>query len=87
MVSIYSQPDHDLLKKTFYTIYQCRYEGDTALLVIPVKCISSFVAMVPRFCLTPDGEVHTPKNEWFLVQKFSLDADIKDEEDNEDDTD
>lgn len=85
MVSLYSPPDHDLLKKTFGTLYVCQYQGDVALLVIPVKSILALAAMVPCFSLTPDGDVHTPENEWFAVEKLSLEADVGDDEDEEDD--
>lgn len=87
MVSLYSLPDHDLLEKTFETLYVCQYQGDTALLVIPVKSIVALVAMIPCFSLTADGEVNIPENEWFVLEKLSLEADVGADEDEEDDGD
>ena len=87
MVSVYSPPDHNLLEKTFGTLYVCQYHGDTALLVIPVKSISALAAMIPCFSLTPDGEVLTPENEWFAMEKLSIEANVGDDEDEEDNVD
>jgi hypothetical protein len=75
MVSVYSPPDQNLLKKSFQTVYICTYEGETSLQVIEVvNTIESLVAMVPNFRVQPDGEIVEPENEFFLVERPSLEV-------------
>ena len=46
-MSIYSPPDAHLLDASSQVLSVCRYLGDTNLRIIPVKSISTCVAMIP----------------------------------------
>jgi hypothetical protein len=48
MVSFYSNPDHNLLRKSSETFYTCIYQGAAALGVVKATCLQSVVAMVPH---------------------------------------
>ncbi|KAG1728826.1 hypothetical protein EDD22DRAFT_788983 [Suillus occidentalis] len=48
LVSLYSDPDHELLKESYATFYSCSYHGDEGLAVISTSSIQSVVAMVPH---------------------------------------
>ena len=85
MLSVYSEPDQELLEKTFETLYVCHYQGDAALKIIHATSIVALVATVPCFSVTPDGEVHEPDNKWFLLEKLSLEANLGENEDDEED--
>jgi len=88
LVSLFSQPDPELLELSCQTVYSCRYEGDAALSVVDVKSIKSVISMVPYFRITPDGEIEQPESEHFLVEKPGLDiAELVGEQDQEDDDD
>ncbi|KAI0258143.1 hypothetical protein BC834DRAFT_836356, partial [Gloeopeniophorella convolvens] len=47
LVSVWSNPDANLLAKSFGVVHSCTYEGLQNLQVIPAKCILSVVAMMP----------------------------------------
>ncbi len=48
MVSVYSDPDADLLESSCHTLWSCEYTGDNSLQVVSIKDIESVVAMVPH---------------------------------------
>ncbi|KAG1868828.1 hypothetical protein C8R48DRAFT_598226 [Suillus tomentosus] len=48
LVSLYSNPDHDLLHRSNGTFYTCTYQGEAALAVVKATCLQSVVAMVPH---------------------------------------
>ena len=47
----------------------CRYQGEEALTVIDVKCISSVVAMVPF-----QPGINGLDNYYFVIEKIGLDV-------------
>lgn len=47
MVSVYSDPDENLLKESSDTLCVVRYQGTEALHVIDAKWISSVMALIP----------------------------------------
>jgi hypothetical protein len=65
LVSDYSPPDLDLLRKSYHTLWTCRYQGAQALRVIGVKNICSVIAMVPF----PFNE-----GEYFVGEKIGLEV-------------
>ncbi|KAK1219476.1 hypothetical protein PQX77_017806 [Marasmius sp. AFHP31] len=73
MVSVFSDPDSDLLKRSHGTVHLCDYGGQAAMIVIGVKQIKALVAMVPDFQISVDDEiVSAPANRYFLVEKPSI---------------
>ena len=48
IVSVYSEPDPDLLAISNGTLVSCQSFGDDALAAIDISCIQSVVAMVPH---------------------------------------
>ncbi|THH20286.1 hypothetical protein EW146_g1041 [Bondarzewia mesenterica] len=60
MVSLYSDPNPDLLKQSYGTYWSSKHQGDTALRVIDYHTIKSVVAMVPI------------ADRYFLVKKLGL---------------
>ncbi|RDB26701.1 hypothetical protein Hypma_005263 [Hypsizygus marmoreus] len=85
MISLYSRPDLDLLRKSSNTLWSCRHQGVAGLVVVEARSIEAVVAMAPH-SVTILGE------EWagrvFVVEKPGLDVaemggvveDIPDEE-------
>lgn len=69
VISVYSEPNPDLLTVSHGTFASCQYFGDDALVVVDVSCIESVVAMVPHNPLhSKDSELH-----FFLVERPGLD--------------
>jgi hypothetical protein len=67
LVSVWSDPDADMLRRSSNTVYSCVYRGQTDLRVIDAKTIMSVVAMVP---MTPrDGD---RSSRFFLLEKPGL---------------
>lgn len=70
VISMYSEPNPDLLAESHGTFASCQYFGDNALVVVDVLCFESVVAMVPH---DPphsiDSELH-----FFLVERPGLDT-------------
>ncbi|KAF8897773.1 hypothetical protein BD779DRAFT_1667694 [Infundibulicybe gibba] len=67
LVSLYSPPDAELLRRSNNTIWACRYQGMDSLHVIDVRSILSVVAMVPM-------PHHPVPNTRFVVEKLGLDV-------------
>lgn len=89
MLSIFSDPDQELLRKSSQTVYECHYRGQEVLQVVEFNSILSVVGMVPCFQVMPDGVIVVPENLYFLVEQPSLEVArffglIGDEEDDED---
>ncbi len=72
LVSVYSNPDRQILEESFGTSYTCQYQGDNALKVIDVKSIQALVAMIPDYKVTADGTIVEPENRGFLMEKLTL---------------
>jgi hypothetical protein len=67
LVSVWSEPDQDLLQESINTVYLCAYTGQADLRVIDAKVITSVVAMVP---MTPrNGD---QSSQFFLLEKPGL---------------
>lgn len=67
LVSVWSEPDMDLLQESSNTVYSCVYQGQAALQVIDVKRVTSVVAMVP---MSPRDGDRSPR--YFLLEKPGL---------------
>ena len=67
LVSVWSDPDMDLLRESSEMVYLCRYHGDACLWVIDVKTITSVVAMIPMTPHNADSSTH-----FFLLEKPGL---------------
>lgn len=68
MVSRYTPPDQEILKKSHGVVYLCSYTGKEDLVVISAKQILSVVAMIPLD--------HENPEKVFLVEKPGLDVAI-----------
>lgn len=73
MVSLYSQPDSELLAISSNTLWSCRHLGDRDVVDVDVRCIEAIVAVVPHsvgiFGQEWEGQV-------FVVEKPGLDVSI-----------
>ena len=69
IISMYSEPNPDLLVESHGTLVSCQYFGDDGLVVVEVSCIKSVVAMVPH------NPPHSKNSElhFFLVERPGLD--------------
>ena len=63
MVSCYSSPDQTLLDISYNTLWSCTYLGQSGLMVVDVKHISSVIAMVPHKPFDGDSI------QWYFVVK------------------
>lgn len=72
VLSVFSDPDQQLLKDSHHAIYACHYLGEENLLAIDVKQIKTVVAMIPYYKVTAQGEIEIPPTEHFLVEKPHL---------------
>jgi len=66
LVSVYGQPDPDLLHDSSQALWVLTYHGNDALKVIDIKSISTCVAMIP-FTKPPDGR-------FFVCKKMGLEV-------------
>ncbi|KAH9012701.1 hypothetical protein EDB84DRAFT_1278534, partial [Lactarius hengduanensis] len=74
LVSVWSEPDKELLEESSKTVYSCAYQGQAVLRVVDVKFIESVVAMVP---MTPCEGDRSAR--YFLLEKPGLDvAEVED---------
>jgi len=90
MLSIFSDPDQELLRKSSQTVYECCYRGQEVLKAVEFNSIISVVGMVPCFQVKPDGTIVVPENSYFLVEQPSLEVArffglIEDEDEDEED--
>ncbi len=67
LVSVWSEPDWDLLEESSNTVYSCVYWGQEYLQVIDMKVIMSIVAMVPMTLRDRDCSAR-----FFLLKKPGL---------------
>ncbi|ETW76855.1 hypothetical protein HETIRDRAFT_125856 [Heterobasidion irregulare TC 32-1] len=67
LVSLFSQPDTELMKASSNTVLSCEHRGDSALAVINVKTIVAGVAMIPH----GDG-LPNLGSRFFVVEKMGL---------------
>jgi hypothetical protein len=66
LVSLYSDPDRDLLRTSSETFYTCTYQGQAGLAVVKATYIQSVVAMVPHVL----NDVHR----FYMFEKPGLDV-------------
>ena len=79
LVSMWSEPEQQLLGQSYSTLYICMYMGMGGLHVINIKSIMSVVVLIPM--KPSDGD----KSAWFfVVEKPGLDALIIGERDDAD---
>ena len=71
LVSLYSNPDVDVLRLSHDTLWSCEYHGDSALKFIDVGVIKSVVAMVPH---SPVINGQEACDRFFLVEKPGFDV-------------
>ena len=71
LVSVYSNPDSDLLHVSHGTLWSCEYRGDLALKFVDVMNIKSVVAMIPH---TPAIGGQEARERFFLVEKPGFDV-------------
>lgn len=64
LVSVYADPDRELLRLSSDTLWLCRYSGPAGFAVIPIQSISTTVAIPPD-----RGTAHRS----FVVDKMGLD--------------
>ncbi|KAF8869902.1 hypothetical protein CPB84DRAFT_1693643 [Gymnopilus junonius] len=70
VLSVYSEPDPELLAASHGTFISCRYLGDSSTQVIDVRHIKAVVAMVPHTLEKHgDGEEHR-----YLIERPGLDV-------------
>ena len=62
-----------LLKLSVNTLWSCKYQGDSALIIIDVKSIQSVVAMIPHVPLIDRRQA---SEHFFLVKKPGLDVTV-----------
>lgn len=76
MVSLYSPPNEDLLRKSFNTLYSCSYTGQENLRVVNVKTIKSVVAVIPHSIVAVEDEIAAAEvaGKVFIVEKLGLDV-------------
>ncbi|KAI0058691.1 hypothetical protein BV25DRAFT_1188194 [Artomyces pyxidatus] len=74
LVSLFSPPDPNMLEKSLGAVWSCRYQGAAGLRVVPIKCITSVVAVVP-FPLGAHTQVRAiAERPHFIVEKMGLDV-------------
>jgi hypothetical protein len=71
LVSLFSEPDPDLLRLSVNTLWLCKYQGDLALQFVDIKCIQAVVAIVPH---APAINGQQAQERFFLVEKPGLDV-------------
>ncbi|KAF8226631.1 hypothetical protein L208DRAFT_1122658, partial [Tricholoma matsutake] len=47
LISLFGQPDHELLVESHRTTHVCHYNGDSALRIVDVKALTAVVSMFP----------------------------------------
>ncbi|KIL56752.1 hypothetical protein M378DRAFT_88875, partial [Amanita muscaria Koide BX008] len=72
LVSVYGEPDQELLEQSHGTLRVLEYYGNNALQVIDAKCIQSVVAMVPFPVTQAELDQHIYDNHFFVGKKFSI---------------
>lgn len=70
LVSMYSQPNQELLRESSNTLWACKYSGDDNLRVVDLSTITACVSMQPLPPLPTDTD-----RLWFVVEKSGLDDD------------
>ena len=83
LVSVWSDPDMDLLRDSSEMVYSCTYRSNACLHVIDVKMITSVVAMIPMMPCDGDCSSHffLPKKPGLEIQRLgdSMNTDNMDE--------
>jgi hypothetical protein len=70
VVSLFSAPDKEVLRDSCGTVKACKYQGQACVQTFDARCIKSVIAMVPAYKVTlPEGEIITPPDEYFVVEK------------------
>ncbi|KAH8987683.1 hypothetical protein EDB86DRAFT_2808718 [Lactarius hatsudake] len=68
LVSVYSRPVREILLESSYTLWVCRYRGDSDLRVIDLSSIMSCISMQPL----PPAPTDSESGLWFVVEKSGL---------------
>lgn len=68
LVSLYGQPDADLLEDSYHTLWVSKYTRNESLRLITINSIISVVSMQPY-----PGDSEEELNRWFVVEKSGLD--------------
>jgi len=71
LVSLYSRLDPTLLRVSVNMLWSCKYQRDSALKFVEVKCIQAIIAMIPHI---PVIEGQEACEHFFLVEKPGLDV-------------
>ncbi|KAG1866731.1 hypothetical protein F4604DRAFT_1544036, partial [Suillus subluteus] len=66
VISLYSTPDHELLRCSHHTFVSCVHQEDEELIAINVTSIQSVVAMIPHFL---NGQQH-----FYMVEQPGADV-------------
>jgi hypothetical protein len=67
LISVFGNPDPHLLQESSGALIVCEYRGNNFLEIIPVKAISTCIAMIP-FTNNPED------NLFFICNKMGLDV-------------
>jgi hypothetical protein len=68
LVSVFSPPDQSILELSHGTAYICYCGSPEMLTIMAVKAINAFVAMVPNYQVTIEGNIIIPENRFLLVK-------------------
>jgi hypothetical protein len=68
LISMFSNPDQEILALSNHAAYICRHGGTDALTVVEVKAITAVVSMVPDYEVTVDGSIIIPENRYSLME-------------------
>ncbi|KAA1473018.1 hypothetical protein DENSPDRAFT_899721 [Dentipellis sp. KUC8613] len=84
LVSLYSEPDQNLLQASFKTVWACHYQGQNALKVIKINAIKAVVGMVPFPVGSYTQEQNIQQRPCFVVEKIGLERDTEMQRENGD---
>jgi hypothetical protein len=77
MVSVYSDPDAELLQASYGAAWSCMYNGLSALKMVDVKCVQSVVAVIPfpHVCPPTNAAVSDMcAGPYYIVEKMGLEV-------------
>lgn len=75
LVSLYSQPNEELLQHSYGTVVSCRYQGVESLRVVPITDIISVVGMIPHPATTP-ANIIEPQGSFYVAEKLGLESSL-----------
>ncbi|KDQ57311.1 hypothetical protein JAAARDRAFT_178964 [Jaapia argillacea MUCL 33604] len=74
VLSLFSRPDENVLQSSYNTVWLCKYQGDTALVVIEVTSILSVVGMVAQKQMLEYGVEGPCAVDYFVVEQSGLEV-------------